>query len=540
MKYIKSLVLAAIICWAASCSVDRVPETQLSDATFWLSENDLNSAANYLYAFLPTLPVTDDNMSIDGYSSGTNEVSSGSRTVPTTDDYYAGCYQLIRAACNIIAKAPRAQAAGVSENVVNKYIAEARFFRAWAYFNLVRRYGDVILITTPLASDAKELTAARTSRETVYDTIYADLDFAAAALPLPSAMSNAEFGRISRTAVWAFKSRAALFEGTWNKFHNQGDAARHLQKAAEAAQNVIQSGEHTLYAAGYFNLYQYQAEGLANRENIMVRRYGANDANSITYHNMPRAVIGGGVINPTKYLVDAFLMKDGLPIDKSPLYKTPDSVIQVFDNRDKRFSESVMKRGDNFSLTSKFVLSTTSTGYTYRKYVIQEDMPKDRSYIDLTLIRYAEVLLNYAEARYELAGNISDADLDRTINLLRDRGEVAHLSNSLVTTYGLNMREEIRRERRVELCMEGHRYWDLLRWKTAETELPRPVLGAYFFKEEYLSQGYGWSPAVDANNFIMPESAAGRTFLPERDYLWPLPLTELSMNPNLVQNPNWN
>jgi hypothetical protein len=88
--------------------------------------------------------------------------------------------------------------------------------------------------------------------------------------------------------------------------------------------------------------------------------------------------------------------------------------------------------------------------------------------------------------------------------------------------------------------MEGLRYWDLLRWKTAETELPRPVLGAYFFKDEYLALGYAWSPNLSPDNYIMPESGDMRTFIPQRDYLWPLPLTELSMNPNLVQNPNWN
>ncbi len=540
MKYIKCLILAVVLFGAVSCSVDRVPETQLSDATFWLSENDLNSAANYLYTFLPSIPLYEDNMSIDGFAVEPNSISNGTRTVPNWDDYYTNSYKLIRAACNIIAKAPKAVSAGIDPGIVNKYVAEAKFFRAWAYYNLVKRYGDVILVTTPLASDAKELTAARTNREIVYDTIYADLDFAAANLQLPTVMGAANYGRISRTAVWAVESRAALFAGTWNKFHNMGEWRKHLERSKNAADKIIQSGEHSLYTGGYFNLYQYQAEGMNNKENVMVRRYGSNDADIISYHNVPMAMVSGGVINPTKYLVDAYLMKDGLPINKSPLYKTPDSIIQVFDNRDKRLSETVMKRGDNFSLTAKFVVSTHSTGYTYRKFVIQEDMGKSRSYIDYTIIRYAEVLLNYAEAKYELDGGISDADLNRTINLLRDRGEVAHLTNAFATANALNLREEIRRERRVELSMEGFRYWDLLRWKTSECELPRPVLGAYFFKEEYLALGYAWNPNVNAGNFIMPESGDMRTFIPQRDYLWPLPLTELSMNPNLVQNPNWN
>lgn len=540
MKYIKYLMLAVMLTGAGACSVDRVPETQLSDATFWRSEGDLNSAANYLYTFLPSLPVYDDNMSIDGFAVYPNDVSNGTRTVPNWDDDYANAYKLIRAACNIIAKAPRATSAGVDPGIVEKYVAEARFFRAWAYYNLVKRYGDVILVTTPLASDAKELTAARTNREIVYDTIYADLEFAAAKLQLPSVMGESNYGRISRTAVWAVESRAALFEGTWNKFHNAGEWRTHLERAKNAAEKVIQSGEHSLYTGGYFNLYQYQAEGMGNKENVMVRRYGANDANIISYHNIPMAIISGGVVNPTKYLVDAYLMKDGLPIDKSPLYTRPDSANKVFNNRDKRLSETVMKRGDNFSLTGKFVVSGSATGYNYRKYVIQEDMGKSRSYIDYAIIRYAEVLLNYAEARYELDAGITDADLDRTINQLRDRGEIAHLTNAFAIAHGLNIREEIRRERRIELSMEGFRYWDLLRWKTAETELPKPVLGAYFFKDEFLALGYSLTPNLNPDNYIMPESGNMRTFLPQRDYLWPLPLTEISMNPNLVQNPNWN
>jgi hypothetical protein len=167
-------------------------------------------------------------------------------------------------------------------------------------------------------------------------------------------------------------------------------------------------------------------------------------------------------------------------------------------------------------------------------------MGQSLSYVDYAIIRYAEVLLNFAEATFELNGSISDADLDRSINLLRARGGVAPLTNSLVSNYTLSMREEIRRERRVELAMEGFRYWDLLRWKQAENELPQMILGAKYFEDEALVIDPNWNPMRTQDGFIITEPATNRNFNPDRDYLWPLPLTELSMNPNLVQNPNWN
>lgn len=171
-----------------------------------------------------------------------------------------------------------------------------------------------------------------------------------------------------------------------------------------------------------------------------------------------------------------------------------------------------------------------------RKYMNFTDYQTLRSYIDLPLIRYAETLLIYAEATYELTEKISDADLNLSINLLRQRGKIPALSNAFVQTNGLNMREEIRRERRVELGMEGYRYWDLIRWKTAEIELPKPILGNYFFATEFGTQV---KPLLTADNYILAQEARFRSFKAERDYLWPFPTNELALNPALKQNPNW-
>lgn len=541
MSKIKYMILGFIL-FTAACKTDRYPETLISDETYWKSENDLKLAANYLYAFLPGLPITDDNMSDDGYATLPNTISDGSRTVPGTDDNFNTNYTLIRTACNIIEKAPRAAANNVDLSIVNRYVGEAKFFRAWAYFNLIERFGDVPLVMRALPSDAAELHEAKTNREIIIDSIYADLDFAANALPTASKLiSSGDYGRISKTAALGFKSRVALFEGTWDKFHGTGNANKHLNIAVIASLAVINSGSHSLFTGGYFNLFQYAGEGPTNPENILVRQYGADINNNISSTNTPGQMINGAT-NPTKALVDAYLMIDGMPINKSPLYTKPDSSLGVFNKRDARLGASVMKKGDPYGITSNFVVSELAfqpTGFCFRKFVIVEDERNSTSFIDRPIMRYAEVLLNYAEALFELNGTISNSDLDMTINKLRDRASVTHLSNEFAIAHGLDLRTEIRRERRIELSAEGFRYWDLLRWKTAETELVKSILGNYYFKKEYDAAGSVYSPNLTADNYLLVEDAANRNFVPQKDYLWPFPVTELALNSNLAQNPGW-
>lgn len=180
-------------------------------------------------------------------------------------------------------------------------------------------------------------------------------------------------------------------------------------------------------------------------------------------------------------------------------------------------------------------LSFQRTGFANRRYANLTDWQNSRSYIDYTIIRYAEVLLNFAEATYELNGSITDDELDGSINLLRQRAGVAQLSNAFASANGLDMLAEIRRERRVELALEGFRYWDLMRWKTAEDILPQSVLGNYYY-DEY---GTDVTPNLTEDNIILLQAAENRSFDPDRDYLWPLPINELGLNPALEQNPNW-
>ncbi len=534
-KYILSTFL--LFLGMTACEVNRLPETSISDATFWRSETDLIAANNYLYTFIPAFN-NEDVWSDDAIGLTANNISDGSRLAPATDAGYNNPYLLIRAANNIIEKAPRTSA-NTSATVIDRYVAEARFFRAWGYYSLVQRYGNVPLIIKILDDSSPELTAPANTREEIISQIYQDLDFAASKLPTMTALGTGNFGRISNTGALAFKARVALFEGTRSKYHNYGNSKTHLSLAAAAAKAVIDSKQHSLFA-NYFNLFQYEGEGLQNKENIIVKQYGVSLIDRVLVHTYYRGTIENGNKSPTKSLVDSYLMNDGLPITKSPLYKTPTTTSEVFTNRDDRLIQTVMKKGDPYIFTKKVFdvanIVFQKTGFCFRKFSNIDDWNSQASSIDRPVLRYAEVLLAYAEAKFEMDGAISDADLDLSINLLRTRGKITKLTNALVTTNSLNMRDEIRRERRIELAQEGHRYWDLMRWKTAEIELPKPVLGNFFFKTEF---GANTPAVLTPDGFILVTAANFRRFDPTKDYLWPLPLNEISLNPNLKQNPNW-
>ncbi|RYU97043.1 RagB/SusD family nutrient uptake outer membrane protein [Emticicia agri] len=543
-SFIKHITLGvAVLVGVTACDVNRLPETNISDETFWRSETDLKSAANYLYTFLPPFAIpggnsTEDVWSDDAVGLASNNISDGSRLAPATDaNNYNTPYQLIRAANNIIEKAPRATGAG--QTAIDRYIAEARFFRAWAYFSLVQKFGDVPLILKTLDDTSPELMAPAAPRTEIYAQIYQDLDFAATKLPTPTALGAADYGRISTTAALAFKARVALFEGTRAKFHKYGDANAHLTLAVNAAKAVMDSKLHDLFA-NYFGMFQYEGEGRQNRENILVKQYGVSTTERVLTHPYFRSSLENGNVSPTKSLADSYLLKDGLPITKSPLYKTPVVSLDVFANRDERMSATFMKRGDAYMGTKPVFdiapLVFNKSGFTFRKYSNIDDWTTQASTMDRIILRYGEVLLTYAEAKYELEGQISDADLDISINLLRNRAKIARLTNAFTTENGLDMREELRRERRVELAQEGFRYWDLIRWKTAEIELPKPVLGNFFFKDEF---GTATTVNLTPENFILVQNASFRKFDPEKDYLWPLPINEISLNGNLKQNPKW-
>ncbi|WP_172282803.1 RagB/SusD family nutrient uptake outer membrane protein [Chryseobacterium sp. LAM-KRS1] len=557
----------------SSCNIDRLPETSLVDQNFWNNENDVKLAANYFYKKLPELNASQSIEDVWGDNLARNtsadKISDGSRVTPATSEDYD--YSLIFATNNLLEKAPGVIAKGGKEADINNYVGEAYFFRAFAYYKMFIRFGGVPLILKTMNIDDPDIYLPRAARDEVLDQIYSDLDNAISKLKTIDQLGTVDYGRVSKTAAQALKARIALFEGTRCKFHGYGDAKKHLTIAKEMSAAVMNSGLHSLLNTpksgpngeiqndAYYNLFQEAGDGRANKENILVRIYGNDPTNNITSTTIQRTFEGGNA-GPTQSLAASYLMADGLPIDKSPLYTAPNSTTkhaEYFNKKDPRMSFSFMKRGDEFTSSEYTTPNATlsRTGYTVRKYANAIAWKDQRSFIDRAIIRYAEVLLTYAEAVYESDGAISDGDLDKTINLLRARlpqiniGTTAapnyvsmpKLTNIFVASNGLNMREEIRRERRVELAFEGLRYWDLLRWKTAETELPKSVTGSYLFTEMLNPGTGGWAPntAVDANNYILIQAASNRTFDPQKDYLWPLPTSEIAKNPKIKQNPGW-
>ncbi|TDQ72288.1 RagB/SusD family nutrient uptake outer membrane protein [Sphingobacterium yanglingense] len=571
---IQLLLGLALVTQLVSCDVDRYPENTVNDANFWNSAEDVRLVANYFYTTLPGLATADvemDNWGVDGYQNDKgNPTSDGSRIAPATStDYdYSNIYQ----ANKLIEKASEVIAKGAEEKVVNWYVAEARFFRAWYYFEMFKRFGGVPIITKTMGVSDPDIFKARATREEVLQLIYDDLDYAIATLRSADQLSSAkDYGRISRTAALAFKSRVGLFEGTRAKFHGYGDAKKHLTIAKDAAQQVIESKEHAIFSTpvkdgngkvnneAYYNLFQEAGEGRANKENIIVKQYGVNLENSILITPIQRYYEGGN-IGATQNFVDNYLMIDGLPVQKSSYYIAPNAQmkhVEYFSKRDPRMSFTLFKAGDEFKGSGKYSIPNATlqrTGFNIRKYASAQSFDVQRSYIDRPVLRYAEVLLNYAEAVYELDGVITDEQLNATINVLRKRlpevnvgtleapkyTSMPSLSNAFVNDNGLKMQNEIRRERRVELAYEGGMgYWDLIRWKTAEHEMIKPLLGSYFFSE-YSTANWSDKTPVNTDKYIVLQPANLRKFDPEKDYLWPLPTNEIAKNKDvLTQNPKW-
>jgi len=559
-----------------SCDIHEVPETNVSAANFWNTVSDLRMAANYFYSTLPGLTLKDvsmDNWSTDAYPNNNGDkISDGSRVKQAESDDYD--YYKIFQANQLIEKSQQVLDKGGNATQVGWYVGEARFFRALYYFEMFKRFGGVPLITKTMGVDDPDVYLPRASRDEVLKLIFDDLDYAASVLRTADEINAAkEYGRISKTGALALKSRIALFEGTREKYHHYGDATKHLTMAKDAAEAVISSNVHSLFTQkstgtkgevlnnAYFNLFQEAGDGRANKENIVAKVYGVSRENAIVSTAVQRYYEGGTIV-PTQNFVDNYLMADGLPIDKSPLYQAPDKTMthaQYFNKKDPRMSFTLFKRGDEFISSSDYTIphpTQQRSGYGIRKYANKNFWNLQASYIDRPFIRYAEVLLNYAEAVYELNGAISDIVLNQTINALRDRlpqinigtdtnpnfVSMAKLSNAFVNANGLNMQMEIRRERKVELSFEGLAYWDLIRWKTAEFELPKTLYGSYLFSEYLTEPNQKWDASttkVNDKNYIILQDASLRRFDEKKDYLWPLPTSEIARNEKLEQNPNW-
>ena len=528
--------------------LDRKPLDELVSETFYTNEETLLLAVNGCYAYLKGKQTVDlENLGDNTLNSSVTDyqrIGSGnfSNDLGTINSEWASDYDGIRR-CNAFLE--NYQQAEGRESVKEAMASEVRFIRAYLYFYLTQFYGDVQLITKTLLITDPEVYGQRTPKAEVVSFILAELDDAASKLPLNQTGVN--LGRITRGAALALKARVALY-------NEQYDVAE------KAAKDVMDLNIYKLYSNGnpatsYNELFTYKGKlrNGTNKETILARLY----LEDVAHHNMSREAQvpdQASRWNPTKSLVDAYLAIDGLPIDKSPLYKE-DTYADIFNNRDPRMPQTILKPGaawggrqDGRNTTSsstwgtymapKFISnklgSVTITGYYFTKYVELSTVARvNRDENDIHLIRFAEVLLTYAEARLE-QGTLTQADIDMTINKIRERVGMVPMILTELEANGMDLRTEVRSERRVELALEGERYFDILRWNQGHL-LAEDVKG--------IKKSLAYRPSDVAN---IPADAEGyiiayrnRIFIDPKNYLWPVPLTQLLRNPELGQNPGW-
>ena len=570
MKYtLKAILVMALGCLTYSC-LDLDPKDQIADGNYWQEASDFKLFANQFYGWTRDFsnsvydaPHSDKRSDLILDKSGTNVYSNGTNSIPTGDNNYTDNYNRIRRT-NILLQ--KAESYG-NQSDIEQYIGEAKFFRAYCYFELLQLYGDVIITKKPLDVTDPEMKVARNDRSEVVDFMIQDLKDAAGQLPLTSAVEN---GRVGSEGAWAFLSRVALYEGTWQKFRgNDARGKELLDVAAKAAKEVINSKNFSLYTPAILGdsaqKYMFILEDVksnpagllkaSNTEYIFSRRH--DETLNPIGKNITKECLANAQQIAQKFAA-LYLCQDGLPIEKSSLYlfKVDGIIAHEYQNRDNRMLYTLCVPGgyywsnensrvnwtsdaaDKASASIKGYSPANGSGYANQKWAAERKVQTNSEGYDYPVIRYAEVLLNYAEAVYERDDAISDDDLNISLNLVRNRinKSMPKLSNNLVTANGLNMREEIRRERTVELFNEGFRIDDLKRWKTAETEMPKDFLGIKWTGTEYATKWPNVSYAKNSDGYIILET--GRKW-ESKHYLYPLPTDQLQLNPNLKQNPGW-
>lgn len=408
--------------------------------------------------------------------------------------------------------------------------AEARFFRAWLHFNLMKWWGDVPLLQTDITADEAK-TISRAPRADVLKFILAELDAAAAVLPTSDQYAPADRGRITKGAAMTLKARVLLYEG------NRMDEVVALCEQLMSGQN----GSYSLYSS-YGDLFKSSSK--YNPEVIFDIEYVLNTRMWGDYIDFAPLTAGarGNNLAPTQELVDSYIMANGKSITDAASGYDP---AHPYTGRDPRLAATVVYDGyqwvnaDNSTQTihiqpgsspagqdqNEYKASGqgTATGYYWRKYWDPVSVPILQFGSNLILIRYAEVLLMYAEAKNSLGQMTSDV-WDKTIGALRRRAGFTDVNALNFPGAGADLASIIRNERRSEFVLEGLRVDDIRRWRIAETVMNGWVHGAQ----------YG-DPVTD-NGYLRVQL---RTFDKNKQYLWPIPSSELVKDKNLTQNPNY-
>ncbi|MDR2773935.1 MAG: RagB/SusD family nutrient uptake outer membrane protein [Tannerella sp.] len=494
--FIVSAVILLPLFTACESLLDVDPSDRYSADTFWKTEEHAKAGLSGCYrALLPwraehffEFDLITSNAMPYNESNGTHAIGKGEHlsTTPLITTLWDNCYTGIGRTNTFL---DNISGVTMDDNLRSRMTGEAKFLRAFFYFHLADKFGGVPLITETPNSE-KHATLPRDSKEAVVEQILKDLTEAAPVLP--NTYSGADLGRVAKGAALALKARVLLYNQRWSE-------------AAEAAKAVMDMNVYSLfpdYRYFFSEANKHNVEVIFNVESSLPDFQTTHDQ-TIFRLNRPA---------PLKELVDQYQMIDGKSIRESPLYDPE----KPYENRDPRLHYTVTVIGYpyNGKLITKQDVMTTGFGMKkYTSYTDDEEIPLvERSAFNSILIRYAEVLLSYAEAQNEASG--PDASVYDALNHVRRRAGVAMPDIQPGLTKE-QLREAIRLERRVELALEGLYYSDILRWKTAEIE------------------NNGAMHDADDIEIVI------RKFRPDRDYLWPIPYNQTVLNPNLVQNPNW-
>ncbi len=583
--YVRNILLILVtVSLLSSCQkgfLDRLPESDAAPQTFFKSERDLQIYTNQFYGFLPEEDiVTADFVSDNVNTSAVPDILTGNRPVPLAATA-AGWTWTDLYKINYFLEHYNQYETLIPAEALAHYSGVARFFRAEFYFKKLIRFGDVPFYNKPLNESGPELFKGRDPRTLIVDSILADLDYAARTMRGPLAATKTTL--VNKWTAYALKARICLFEASFRKYHPefnlQASADDLYVKAAVAAKEVMNSGVYKLNKGNAQSVYldMFSSKTPNADEYILSVLFSTSIAKA---HALNGIFLTGTRGNPgiTKSMMDSYLLSNGQPFSSVSGYDTLPFWKEVA-GRDPRLSQTVRTPGyrrigaaPSASALAPDYLNAP-TGYQNIKFVsgITEDAA---SYTAIPLIRFAELLLIYAEAKAEL-GQLTQAEADASVNLIRERAGVPRMKIDAIVDdpqlsalyAGVTDKRilEVRRERRVELVMEGQRYNDLIRWKQGRL-LMMKFKGAYFPGKGFfdldqdgkndiliadnrptplpagvqvypLNPGKALSESIKGN--IIVNNNINKVFREDRDYLYPLPIDELTLNKNLTQNPNW-
>lgn len=633
-KYILALGLVSMLIGCNDDFMERYPLDNVTDENFWKTESDLKLYLNKLYPayikghgdgwsqdkYITPLPVTGSPLAYgDFYSDNCVRTGSepkelaGLNKIPTGAGSGGWSWTNLRTINFFLQRYQRSELPAYK---LEQYAGEAYFFKALDYYKKVLFFGDVPWLTRDLNVDSEELYAPRNSRAEVMDSLLMCINKSVAGLPQKG---KEESGRLNKDMANFLKARICLFEGTYRKYHKELnlDGTKFLQECVTACKELL--GKYSLYTDNSGESYwkMFTAYDFSNnKEVILGRTYIENEFGHAFQRYYDQNNSNRQSMGATRGFIDEYLCIDGRPIyvggsegnyEENPNFEGY-GMWRELENRDPRLTQTICRPGEHVTIYEGGIVSldenginypkinyntngSTVTGYRVIKHWMGDMEEQDRTTNGIQAaieFRYGELLLMYAEAKYELEGTLSQADVDMTINALRERAGfdfVKYPTSKLVVgqepadprldkiyaeklDYPVSpLLREIRRERRVELAMENHRYEDLMRWKAGKLltvplrgmrmtdEMLELYSGKYEQKDPSKPGAERFSATkatvdkdifLDEDGFIIcypknPYKYTIKGTLPWEDYryLWPIPREEITMNPQLEQNPGW-